>query len=146
VRNMYKLLAAAVTLMSVYLLGGVFVTSLLIPPISMGQGGLAKDRALAYLAHGGMMSDGQAATALCGFFGDVFGTVFDLSSVAVLCLAGASVVSGLRGILPHYLHRLGMTIAWAGKIEIVMHLLNVVVLVVTVAFHASLSAQQWAYA
>jgi hypothetical protein len=79
-------------------------------------------------------------------FGEQFGDLYDLSAVLVLCLAGASVTLGLRNLLPHYLHRLGMEISWAGKVGIIVHVLNAIVLIITVVFRASPSAQQWAYA
>jgi hypothetical protein len=39
-----------------------------------------------------------------------------------------------------------MDISWAGKVGVILHVLNVVVLLVTVVFRASPSSQQWAYA
>src|SRR5436190_2219127 len=108
VRNTRKLLCAAVAIMSLFLLGSVFVTTLLVPREALAPGGLAEDRALAYLAHGGVLANGETATALNGWFGNVFGSLYDVSTVVVLSLAGASVVMGLREMLPHYLHRLGM--------------------------------------
>jgi hypothetical protein len=146
VRNTRRLLCTAVVIMSLYLLGSVFVTTLLVPRDALAPGGLAEDRALAYLAHGGVLATGEPATSLGGWFGNVFGSLYDLSTVVVLSLAGASVVVGLRGMLPHYLHRLGMTLTWAGQTGMIMHLLNAIILVVTLVFHASLLAQQWAYA
>ena len=53
---------------------------------------------------------------------------------------------GLRNLLPHYLNRLGMEVSWAGKIGVILHVLNLIVLLVTVVFRASPSSQQWAYA
>lgn len=146
VRNTRKLLATAVAVMSVLVLGSVLVTTLLVPTESLKSGGVAEDRALAYLAHGGVLVDGQPATALNGWFGDTFGTLYDVSTIIVLSLAGASVIGGLRGMLPHYLHRLGMALTWAGQTNVIMHLLNLIIMVVTLVFHASLAAQQWAYA
>jgi hypothetical protein len=53
---------------------------------------------------------------------------------------------GLQYLLPHYLHHLGMEISWAGRISLIMHLLNAIILIVTVVFRASPSSLQWAYA
>jgi hypothetical protein len=39
-----------------------------------------------------------------------------------------------------------MEVSWAGKIGIILHVLNVIVLLITVVFRASPSSQQWAYA
>ena len=53
---------------------------------------------------------------------------------------------GLKNLLPHYVHRLGMEVGWAGKVGAILHLLNAIILIVTVVFRASPSSQQWAYA
>ncbi len=146
VRNTRKLMAVAALVMAVYMLSAVIVTSLLVPAAALGPGGNAQHRALAYIAHGGELAAGISATAVQPWFNDHFGDVHDLATVAILCLAGASVMMGLRGLVPHYLHRLGMELSWAGRVSVILHVLNGVILLVTVVFHASLSAQQWAYA
>jgi hypothetical protein len=53
---------------------------------------------------------------------------------------------GLQSMLPHYLNRLGMEMSWAGRIGVILIVLNMIVLLITVVFRASPSAQQWAYA
>ena len=68
------------------------------------------------LAHGEPLATGAAATTLNPLFGIAFGTAYDLSAVAVLCLAGASVSIGLRDLVPPYLHRLGMEQTWSVRI------------------------------
>jgi hypothetical protein len=146
IANTRKLLCAAAGIMALLVTGSVFVTTLLVPREALAPGGLAEDRSLAYLAHGGLLADGEAGSRLNRWFGATFGSLFDASTIAVLSLAGASVIMGLRGMLPHYLHRLGMALTWAGQTGVVMHLLNVIILIVTVAFHASITTQQWAYA
>ncbi len=78
-------------------------------------------------------------------FGPVFGTIYDVSAVLVLFLAGASVTIGLRDLLPQYLTRYGMEMHWAQRIGLLLHLFNVIVLIVVLAFHASVSHQQDAY-
>jgi hypothetical protein len=145
-RNTRKLLCAAVAIMCLFLLGSVFVTTLLVPRTALATGGLAEDRGLAYLAHGGLLTNGESATALNSGFGNAFGSLYYLVTIVILSLAGASVVMGLREMLPHYLHRLGMALTWAGQTGVIMHLLNAIIFVVTLVFNASLSAQQWAYA
>ena len=85
-------------------------------------------------------------TTLNPLFGDIFGDLYDLSSAFILCLAGVSVTIGLQNLLPHYLNRLGMDVTWAGKSAVIMHLLNVIILLITVVYRASPSLQQWAYA
>ncbi|HZI48131.1 MAG TPA: hypothetical protein VFD75_10080, partial [Pyrinomonadaceae bacterium] len=85
IRNTTKLLAAAAGIMSVMLIASSFVTALLIPREAFraavgGQpAGAASGRALAYLAH--------------QFFGDVFGTVYDISTILILWFAGASAMA-----------------------------------------------------
>jgi hypothetical protein len=146
VRNTRKLMFVAVSIMSVYLLSAVVVTTLLVPHAELMLDGAAEHRALAYLAHGLPLADHADGTALNPMFGHRFGDLFDLSSVLILCLAGASVTMGLQSLLPHYLNRFGMEVSWAGKVGVILHVLNAIVLLVTVVFRANLASQQWAYA
>ncbi len=146
VRSTRKLMLLAATIMAVYLLSAVAVTTLLVPGPALEPGGQAQHRALAYVAHGGALTIGAPSDPLEPWLGDHFGDLYDLATIAILCLAGASVMMGLRGLLPHYLHRLGMELSWAGRVSVILHVLNAIILLVTVVFHASLSAQQWAYA
>lgn len=146
VRNTRKLMFAAASIMAIYLVSAVAVTTLLVPSAALKPGGAAQHRALAYLAHGSPLADASSAAALNPIFGDHFGDLYDLSTVLVLCLAGASVSMGLRNLLPHYLNRLGMEVSWAGRVGVILHALNLIVLLVTVVFRASPSSQQWAYA
>jgi hypothetical protein len=146
VRNTRKLMLTAASIMAVYLVSAVLVTTLLIPQIELLPGGVATHRALAYLAHGSPLSNGLVATDVNPLFGELFGDIYDLSSVCILCLAGVSVTLGLQSLLPHYLNRLGMDVSWAGKSTVIMHVLNVIILLITVVYRASPSLQQWAYA
>src|SRR5439155_2482943 len=90
IRNARKLLLSAAGIMSVYLLGSAMVVTTLIPADELGPGGTAANRALAYLAHGE-----NPAMTLNPLFGKLFGTIYDLSTVAILWFAGASAMSGL---------------------------------------------------
>jgi len=165
VRNVRKLMVVAALVMSVFLLGSVLVTELLVPHTHLqmkeqsGAAGqsvkppekpIASHRALSYLAHGAPFrgADGRTHTdvSLSPLFGPVFGTLYDVSTVLVLCLAGISVSIGLRDLLPRYLARYGMQLRWAQRIGMITHLINLTILIVTVAFRASVAAQQWAYA
>ncbi|MBN9120934.1 MAG: hypothetical protein J0I06_17575 [Planctomycetes bacterium] len=73
IRNTRVLLAAAAVTMSGYLLLSALITTVLIAPAAQDATGLAKYRALAYLAHGGALADGRPATAMSPAFGPVFG-------------------------------------------------------------------------
>jgi hypothetical protein len=139
IRNTRKLLLAAACVMSLFVAASVLNVALLIPGPDATGDGPASHRALAYLAHGGRGDLGP-------LFGPAFGTLYDLSTILILLLAGASATIGFRDVAPHYLARFGMQLEWARKANVVQHLFNVVILVVTVVFRASVSSQQWAYA
>jgi hypothetical protein len=139
VRNARKLLLAAGCIMSVFVAAAVLNVTLLIPEADATGEGVASHRALAYLAHGGRGDLGP-------LFGPAFGTLYDLSTVLILLLAGASATIGFRDVAPHYLARFGMQLEWARKAKVVQHLFNGVILVVVIGFHASVASQQWAYA
>jgi hypothetical protein len=141
-----KLMCVATAIMSIYLVGSVTVTTLLIAPSDLIARGPAQHRALAYLAHGGVTTTGESAAVLSGAFGEYFGSLYDLSTVLILCLAGASVMMSLRSLVPQYLHKTGMELDWANRAGVTMHLSNLIIVIVTMVFRASVSAQQWAYA
>jgi hypothetical protein len=145
IRNARKLLATAALVMSVLLIGSAFVTSTLIPPVDMhppvkGVGGKAYERALAYLAHG------QSPLSINPLFGDLFGTIYDLSTVSILWFAGASAMSGLLNLVPRYLPRYGMAPRWAEASGPLVILLTLINWLVTWLFGASVKAQGGAYA
>ncbi|HEX7377871.1 MAG TPA: hypothetical protein VF278_12195 [Pirellulales bacterium] len=146
VRNTRKLMAAAALLMAVYVTAAVFVTTILVPQRGEGFIQSAEHRTLAYLAHGGATADGTDFTHINRLAGRRLGSAYDGCAVLVLCLAGASSVIALRDLVPASLHRAGMELDWAHRHGVMMHLFNGIIVVITLLFQASVSAQQSAYA
>ncbi len=145
VRNTRKMLFTAALVMSVYLLGSTLVIATLVPAEAFGPNGTAVNRALAYLAHGGRLADGVRADQLNAWFAQPFGTLYDLSTILILSLAGLSVGIGLRDLVPPYLQRLGMELPWAQAIGAMLYMFTLVKLAVTVIFRADVGAQRGAY-
>ena len=124
----------AASIMAVYLVSSVLVTTLFVPREALEHGGEAEHRALAYLGPRHRRWSAAGDAPLNPLFGHDFGDLFDLSTATILCLAGATVTMGLQNMLPHYLNRLGMEVSWAGRLGVILLVLNVIVLVVTVVF------------
>jgi hypothetical protein len=146
IRNARKLLITAAVIMSFFLITSSFVVSTLIPPDAFTRQKTddpakkyAKDRALAYLAHG----DGPHQIMLSG---EAFGTMYDVSTVVILWFAGASAMAGLLNLVPQYLPRYGMAPEWARAIRPLVLLLTGINLLVTWIFRASVTDQGGAYA
>jgi len=130
--NTRKLLAMAASIMSVMLILSSFVTTLLISPKDYRVGGNASGRAIAFLAH--------------KYIGPGFGTVYDLSTILILALAGASAMAGLLHLIPRYLPRFGMAPRWVALPRPLVLVLFAIDVVITLVFRASVEAQSGAYA
>ena len=143
-RTRFLLVVAALT-MTTYLLASTLMTTVLIPAKALTTNGQAKYRALAYLAHGGTLSDGTPAADINPLFGLPFGTAYDISTVAILALAGLSFAMTLSKWIPPYLHRLGMEFNWSMRMGLLVYLFIAVKIGVTIYYGADLEAHRAAY-
>lgn len=132
IRATGKLLTAAAWIMGAFLLLSSFVTTLLIPESAYREGGPAAGRAIAYLAH--------------ELLGNAFGTLYDVSTIAILWFAGASAMAGLISLIPRYLPRFGMAPRWVAYRKPMVLVLFVVDVIVTLVFRANVEAQAGAFA
>ncbi len=132
IRNTQKLLLTAAGIMSVLLVTSSVVTTLLVPPEEFKAGGEAYGRALAFVAH--------------EYLGNVFGTAYDVSTVAILWFAGASAMVGLLNLVPRYLPRYGMAPEWAKTNRPLVLIFTAISFLITVLFEADVEDQGGAYA
>jgi hypothetical protein len=127
-----QLLRTAAIIMAVLLIGSAFITTTMIPPEELQAHGSANGRALAYLAHRD--------------FGEWFGSVYDILTIAILWFAGASAMTGLLNLVPRYLPRYGMAPDWARATRPLVMLITGISFFVTIIFDANVDKQGGAYA
>ncbi|HVQ40289.1 MAG TPA: hypothetical protein VMS31_22300 [Pyrinomonadaceae bacterium] len=138
IENTRKLLTTAAVIMSFLLVASSICTTFLIPAEEFRaetatlEAGKANGRALAYLAH--------------LYLGDIFGTVYDLSTISILWFAGSSALAGLLNIVPRYLPRYGMAPEWARATRPLVAVFTLICFIVTILFRADVDAQGGAYA
>lgn len=138
IHNTRKLLMTAALIMSFLLFASSIITTMLIPAEEFRaetpthEAGPANGRALAYLAH--------------LYLGEVFGTVYDLSTISILWFAGSSALAGLLNIVPRYLPRYGMAPEWARAVRPLVVVFTLICFIVTILFKADVDAQGGAYA
>ena len=132
IRGARKLLTTAALIMAVLLAASSLVTTLLIPARQFQPDGAANGRALAYLAH--------------AYMGPVFGSAYDVVTIAILWFAGASAMAGMLNLVPRYLPRYGMAPEWTRAVRPLIIVFAAIGLLITWLFDANVDAQGGAYA
>jgi hypothetical protein len=146
--NARLMMLTAAVLMSVLVLASVSAVGLLVPyKAIVDEQGVVHHRAIAHLAHGGLMVGGYLANEeIAPYFGTTFGTLYDVSTILILCLAGAAATVTLKDVVPGLMGKFGMQLAWTRRLGLITHSFNLLILVVTIVFRAKVDDLMWAYA
>lgn len=132
IKGTKNLLLCSALIMSAYLIFSSIVTSVLLKQSQVVDGGEASGRALSFLAH--------------KYIGNLFGTIYDFSTIIILGFAGASALAGLLNIIPRYLPRFGMAPQWASFRRPLVILITLISVLILVVFDANVNSQAGAYA
>lgn len=95
IANTKKLLTCAAVVMSAFLLVTSVITTVMIPPALYQEGGRR-----------------TVAPWRSWLLGPGFGSLYDISTIAILWFAGASALTGLLALFPKYLPKYGMAPDW----------------------------------
>ncbi|MEO5895264.1 MAG: hypothetical protein ABIS06_06150 [Vicinamibacterales bacterium] len=150
----------AVTLLLLAGLGGVFLKGFreivkqavalpVFPKLALGLSGFETDVAVMPLIERSPTDDshGRALAYLAHeYLGEVFGTFYDISTIAILWFAGSSAMAGLLNLVPRYLPRFGMAPEWTRGPRPLVLLFTLIGFLLTVIFKANVEAQAGAYA
>lgn len=132
IKDTQKILLSSAVIMSICLITSSVITSIFIKQADVVDGGVAAGRALSYLGH--------------KFFGNVFGNIYDTSTILILWFAGGSAMAALLAILPRYLPRFGMAPKWVELRKPVVVMNTAIACIILIIFRASVHAQSGAYA
>ena len=163
IANTRKLLITAALIMSFMLIASSFMTSVLIPReefcprVNCGAGAVshappefcactAEQTASGTSTEGGKANGRALAFISHKYLGEIFGTVYDLSTILILWFAGASAMAGLLNIVPRYLPRYGMAPEWSRATRPLVLVFTSICFLVTWIFDANVDAQGGAYA
>jgi amino acid transporter len=140
IRNAQRLLTAAALIVSLLLVGSSVIAATVIPPEALQPSGPAANRALAFIAHGGVQPP------INQLFGPAFGTIYDVSTIATLWLAAAGAMGVLLNWAPRFLPKYGVPPRWASAAAMLALFLTGVNLLVTWVSDADIEAQTGAFA
>lgn len=132
IKNTKKMLLTGALIMSFCLITSTLITNIFITQDQVKPGGVAANRALSYLGH--------------KFLGNIFGDIYDVSTITILWFAGGSAMAGLLAIIPRYLPRFGMAPRWVASQRPVVLIITIICTAILLVFRADVTSQSGAYA